>query len=103
MAILLTLKRINIPNKPFKWRPGPSEKCSSVSWLRTLHCHSGEHSFPLDSSVWGKEVRLAQAAFFFFSFFPLWPKDLFIIICKYIVAVFRHTRREGVISHYRCL
>jgi hypothetical protein len=28
----------------------------------------------------------------------LWPKDLFIIICKYTVAVFRHTRRGHQIS-----
>jgi hypothetical protein len=34
------------------------------------------------------------------------PKDLFIIICKYIVAVFRHTRRgcqislQMVVSHH---
>ena len=28
----------------------------------------------------------------------LWPKDLFIITCKYIVAVFRHTRRGCQIS-----
>jgi hypothetical protein len=40
--------------------------------------------------------------FFFFFFF----KDLFIIICKYIVAVFRHTRRGSqillrmVVSHH---
>jgi hypothetical protein len=28
----------------------------------------------------------------------LWPKDLFIIICKYTLAVFRHTRRGHQIS-----
>ena len=28
----------------------------------------------------------------------LWPKDLFIIKCKYTVAVFRHTRRGHQIS-----
>ena len=32
----------------------------------------------------------------------LQPKDLFIIICNYTVAVFRHTR-EGVKSHYEWL
>jgi hypothetical protein len=36
----------------------------------------------------------------------LWPKDLFIIIHKYTVAVFRHTRRghhislQVVVSHH---
>ena len=43
-----------------------------------------------------------DVAFFFFFFF----KDLFIIICKYTVAVFRHTRRgsqillQMVVSHH---
>jgi hypothetical protein len=41
-----------------------------------------------------------------FSFFFFFFKDLFIIICKYTVAVFRHTRRGSqillrmVVSHH---
>jgi hypothetical protein len=43
--------------------------------------------------------------FFFFKiylFISLKPKDLFIVICKYTVAVFRHTRGgvRMVVSHH---
>ena len=30
----------------------------------------------------------------------LWAEDLFIIICKYTVAVFRHTPEKGIRAHY---
>jgi hypothetical protein len=42
----------------------------------------------------------------FFLFFVFFFKDLFIILCKYTVAVFRHTRRGSqillrmVVSHH---
>ena len=43
-------------------------------------------------------VTLSFYFFFFFFFF----KDLFIVICRYTVAVFRHTRRGHRSIGYHC-
>jgi hypothetical protein len=40
--------------------------------------------------MWSKVIRLSEN--------DLFKKDLFIIICKYTVAVFRHSRRGSEIS-----
>ena len=41
----------------------------------------------------------SDGSYFLLSFL----KDLFTIISKYTVAVFRHTLEEGIRSHYRWL
>ena len=45
------------------------------------------------SGNWTQDLCLLQSR-------SLWPKDLFIVIGKYTVAIFRHTRRGSVRSHY---
>ena len=53
-----------------------------------------------------REVSLLEVLLAGFSFLFSFLKDLFIIICKYTVAVFRHTRRghqislQVVVSHH---
>jgi hypothetical protein len=53
-----------------------------------------------------REVSLLEVLLAGFSFLFSFLKDLFIIICKYTVAVFRHTRRghqislQMVVSHH---
>jgi hypothetical protein len=81
--------------------------------LLTLQPSLQQHHAPFAGSVFGRIVlqlsllssSLCGVNFNFFKpFFP--PKILFITICKYTVAVFRHTRRgchislRMVVSHH---
>jgi hypothetical protein len=48
--------------------------------------------------MWLLEIELSTSACSGPGPHSLQPKDLFIVICKYTVAVFRHTRRGRQIS-----
>ena len=71
-------------------------------WQREVdHCNFAA-SLVFSLSYWKGVPRRLVIFFIYYAFF----KDLFIIICKYTVAVFRHTRRgsqillQMVVSHH---